>query len=554
MRRLRPVPAALPDVPRQRRGGAVAARSDRRDASRRVARRPDRRRLRRTSSRRACSAGVASRRARAGCRTVTSSRRPRRRSPSATTSRRAGSGRLRDALPTSDPARRVDAARGRPAAARLVPRAGRRLADPPAAAPRSPAGVDRGAGRRTRRVAVHRMRDGRLAAGDAPRHGGARRRDRRDAPAGRRIGPAVAARCTSTPGWRTRLADWPRRVIADMPGDGADPRQLGRLRRGAEGLRTAARHRRRGRVRRPRGRRPRVARRPRRRAAPTATHSLGPVIVQDPCHLRHVQRAHLPVRTVLGPLRRRGRARRRRPVLRRRWRLRRRCSRRSRPTIRQRKLAAIDRAPHGERGHHRGQRQPRAAPCTSPPPASTCAIPSTSSPSRPAWRMADEPLCRARRPARGDRRRARRPVARPAAARRSPRARRNDPTPTGCSPRPAGRSRRRSQLLQRVAADERVDDVDQRSQVAVAVAGELEADPRQLGVVVLADLDRRRAPLRSMRPAATRLAKRSSSTASCSSVGRVAQPDHGLVADVADRVVVGVEALDLLARRVARRR
>jgi glycolate oxidase iron-sulfur subunit len=25
-----------------------------------------------------------------------------------------------------------------------------------------------------------------------------------------------------------------------------------------------------------------------------------PVIVQDPCHLRHVQRAHLPVRTVLG--------------------------------------------------------------------------------------------------------------------------------------------------------------------------------------------------------------------------------------------------------------
>jgi glycolate oxidase iron-sulfur subunit len=27
---------------------------------------------------------------------------------------------------------------------------------------------------------------------------------------------------------------------------------------------------------------------------------LGPVIVQDPCHLRHVQRAHLPVRTVLG--------------------------------------------------------------------------------------------------------------------------------------------------------------------------------------------------------------------------------------------------------------
>ncbi len=26
----------------------------------------------------------------------------------------------------------------------------------------------------------------------------------------------------------------------------------------------------------------------------------GPVAVQDPCHLRHVQRAHLPVRTVLA--------------------------------------------------------------------------------------------------------------------------------------------------------------------------------------------------------------------------------------------------------------
>jgi len=29
-------------------------------------------------------------------------------------------------------------------------------------------------------------------------------------------------------------------------------------------------------------------------------HRLGPVTIQDPCHLRHVQRAHLPVRTVLS--------------------------------------------------------------------------------------------------------------------------------------------------------------------------------------------------------------------------------------------------------------
>jgi glycolate oxidase iron-sulfur subunit len=33
---------------------------------------------------------------------------------------------------------------------------------------------------------------------------------------------------------------------------------------------------------------------------PSATVPLGPVIVQDPCHLRHVQRAHEPVRAVLG--------------------------------------------------------------------------------------------------------------------------------------------------------------------------------------------------------------------------------------------------------------
>jgi glycolate dehydrogenase iron-sulfur subunit len=34
---------------------------------------------------------------------------------------------------------------------------------------------------------------------------------------------------------------------------------------------------------------------------PAARRSLGSVIVQDPCHLRHVQRTHLAVRTVLAP-------------------------------------------------------------------------------------------------------------------------------------------------------------------------------------------------------------------------------------------------------------
>ena len=33
---------------------------------------------------------------------------------------------------------------------------------------------------------------------------------------------------------------------------------------------------------------------------PAPRHPLEPVIVQDPCHLRHVQRTHLAVRTVLG--------------------------------------------------------------------------------------------------------------------------------------------------------------------------------------------------------------------------------------------------------------
>jgi glycolate oxidase iron-sulfur subunit len=34
---------------------------------------------------------------------------------------------------------------------------------------------------------------------------------------------------------------------------------------------------------------------------PSARRPLGPVVVQDPCHLRHVQRCHLAVRTVLAP-------------------------------------------------------------------------------------------------------------------------------------------------------------------------------------------------------------------------------------------------------------
>ncbi len=173
------------------------------------------------SPRPACSAGVASRRARAGCRTVTSSRRPRRRSPSATWSPRAGSApALRPALPTSDPPRRVVAPRRRPARPPGAA-AGRRLADPRPAAPWPPAGVDGRPGYRARRVAVHRMRDGRLAAGDAPGHGGTRRRHRRHHPLvvgpGRLLRRPPRARRVGGPG------PPPRRT--------RDGRHAGRLRR-----------------------------------------------------------------------------------------------------------------------------------------------------------------------------------------------------------------------------------------------------------------------------------------------------------------------------------
>ena len=47
-------------------------------------------------------------------------------------------------------------------------------------------------------------------------------------------------------------------------------------------------------------RRPGVAGRRGSTACRRRDRRLGPVIVQDPCHLRHVQRAHEPVRTVLG--------------------------------------------------------------------------------------------------------------------------------------------------------------------------------------------------------------------------------------------------------------
>ena len=97
----------------------------------------------------------------------------------------------------------------------------------------------------------------------------------------------------------------PRRPGARPAGDGldarrrADRRQLRRLRGGHEGLRPPAGHPGGAGVQRPGGRRARV-RRHAGRPPPSHAAASAPVVVQDPCHLRHVQRAQAPVRTVLG--------------------------------------------------------------------------------------------------------------------------------------------------------------------------------------------------------------------------------------------------------------
>ena len=88
--------------------------------------------------------------------------------------------------------------------------------------------------------------------------------------------------------------------MASMPGDSADSGQLGRVRGRAQGLRTCPRYARGGRVRRPGARCPRMVGRVASTPLPAATGRREPVIVQDPCHLRHVQRRTYRVRTVLS--------------------------------------------------------------------------------------------------------------------------------------------------------------------------------------------------------------------------------------------------------------
>ncbi len=126
---------------------------------------------------------------------------------------------------------------------------------------------------------------------------------------------------------------------------------------------------------------------------PAPVRRLGPVIVQDPCHLRHVQRAHEPVRAVLGHVAdvvelddeglccgAGGAYSALQPEL--------------ATAVRERKVAAIARAAARTGATVVASAPTPAARCTSGLPASTCATPSTSSPRH--WR---------RDPVRGPRRR-----------------------------------------------------------------------------------------------------------------------------------------------------
>ena len=258
---VRAVPAALPDVPRHRRGGALATRADRRHARSRVAWRPDRRRLRRDHrDLRAVP------RVRAGLPERRAVRPPDRGHAAATRassarSRRAGSGSAFSMLPRHgrcSPGRRRWRSRSdcgwSPRRLGLSPgcrcAAGRRS---------TPTGADVWLFTGCVMDAWH--------ARHAPSDGrGARRAGRRPTPSLAHRGACCGALHTHA-GLHDEAVELARRVMASMPGDGADPRQLRRLRGGAQGLRPSARHRRRASFRGTRARRPRVDRPPSRRAA-----------------------------------------------------------------------------------------------------------------------------------------------------------------------------------------------------------------------------------------------------------------------------------------------
>ena len=239
---VRAVPAALPDVPRHRPRDRVAARPHRGDARGRVAT------ARRSTTRSAPRWRSASRAA--GCEAACPSAVPfgqlMEQTRAALPPPRSRVRRVAEWLAYSRRAARGTGCCSRSRGCcwvaqrlRLVPK---RLGLPRAlAAPARRAGR-----RRARRLAVHRLRDGRVAARHAPR----RRRGSCARPAHASRGPARGGDCCGAlhlhAGRETRGAAGSRRAcVASMPGRRADRRRQRGLRRGDEGVRHAARHRRR---------------------------------------------------------------------------------------------------------------------------------------------------------------------------------------------------------------------------------------------------------------------------------------------------------------------
>ena len=313
MRGVRAVPAALPDVP----GHRARERCRRAVASPRCARSSSTARRSTTRSRgtmeSACSAAAARRRARRPCRSATSWRA---RGAALDEHRRRADDRARPAR------RRV----GR-ATALVLPRHRLLLALTwlllGRAAPAPRAAAVRAAAPRCDPLARRRS----IAdAGDRPTrscspgcvmdawqrdvHRAALQRHAR--PTGARVGAARARRRLLRRAARARRPDrrgprvWPGGSIASMPGDapvvvdsagcGAAMKDYGRLLGTPEAQAFAARV-----ATSPSGSRAADRRSP--LATPART-----VVVQDPCHLRHVQKAHGAVRTVLAPAYRLGRA------------------------------------------------------------------------------------------------------------------------------------------------------------------------------------------------------------------------------------------------------
>ena len=297
---VRAVPAALPDLPRHRAGDRVAARPHRRDAARSSSRA-------RRSTTRSCRDGRvrAVPRLRGGVPVVGAVRPPdgghARRAPRAAGDVAPRVRRMAEWVALPPACCRATAAASRsPGCAwvaqrlRLVPR---RFGLPPLSARSLATPLDAPDGGEPDAWLLHRLRDGRVAARHPPcrRCAVMRAAGARVALPGR--GRRLLRRAARARGpRRTRPRGSRARVIASMPGDapvvvnsagcGAAMKDYGRLLGTADGAAFSARVRDFSEWLADAGRR-RCGRRDRR------------VVVQDPCHLRHVQQAHGAVRTVL---------------------------------------------------------------------------------------------------------------------------------------------------------------------------------------------------------------------------------------------------------------